>query len=187
VLVTKYFIYVGSALTALLFIAALCLPEPPALFADHTQTDKTIIRIKSTHKWPAKVVLDTSLPAILPPAGEVSQIAQPTARSADDWKNFGVFAALKSVEQTEDRRPTARAKHTRARVGRSNRLTDFPSAKEVKLEASNGCCRHERTGRRPSSGGMSRKRPVRTYGIPYNPVRQLNRPLWAVFRRAPSP
>jgi hypothetical protein len=79
--VTTYFVYVSSALAALLFIADLCFPEPLVLFPDHSQiVDKLIIRIKCAHEWPAKVVLDTSLP-VQPPAGEVSQIAQRVPRS----------------------------------------------------------------------------------------------------------
>ena len=79
---TTYFVYVSSAVAALLFIADLCFPEPLVLFPDHSQiVDKLIIRIKSAHEWPAKVVLDTSLSRIQPPAGEVSQIAQRVPRS----------------------------------------------------------------------------------------------------------
>ena len=67
--IARYFIFVGGALAALLFIAGWCLPTPPAMFAKQLVIDRSIIRIKSVRKWPEKVVLDTSQPTIAPPAG----------------------------------------------------------------------------------------------------------------------
>ena len=73
--VARYFIFVGGALTALLFIAGWCLPTPQAIFVDQPAArDRAIIRIKSARKWPEKVVLDTSPPMI---ALEPSRIAHP--------------------------------------------------------------------------------------------------------------
>jgi hypothetical protein len=186
VLVTKYFVYVGSSvLAALLFVAELCFLERPALFPDHSQiVDKTIIRIKSARKWPAKVVLDTSLPAIQPPAGEVSQIAQPAPRSPDEGtekEKLDAFAELKSVALAEDCRPTVRAKHMGARVSRSNYVARFPIAKRLALKARDGCCQSERTDRRVSSSGVSRRRVVRAFGFTCTPVWQLSRPLTAAL------
>jgi len=55
--IARYFIIVGGTLAALLFIAGWCLPTPPARFADQPQAlERAIIRIKSAHKWPEKVV-----------------------------------------------------------------------------------------------------------------------------------
>jgi hypothetical protein len=112
----------------------LCFPELPSLFPDHSQiVDKTIIRIKSAHKWPAKVVLDTSLPAIPPSAGKVSQIAQLAPHSPDEGtekEKLDGFAELKSVALAEDRCPTVRAKHTRK--GQSIKLCgQIPDCQEV--------------------------------------------------------
>ena len=63
----RYFIFVGGALAALLFIPGWCLPTPPAMFADQSALDRAAIRIKSARKWPEKVILDTSQPSITPP------------------------------------------------------------------------------------------------------------------------
>src|SRR5258705_1392430 len=127
--VTKYFVYVEPALAAVLSITDLCFPEPPTLFPDRSQiVDKTIIRIISEAKWTANVVFDTSLPAIQPPAGEVSKIAQLTPRApaeGTEKQKLDAFAELKSVALAEDRRPTVRAKDTRARVRRSNYVARF--------------------------------------------------------------
>jgi hypothetical protein len=64
--IARYFIFVGATLAALLLIADWCLPTPPAMFAKQLVIDKSIIRIKSAHKWPEKIVLDTSQPTITP-------------------------------------------------------------------------------------------------------------------------
>jgi len=61
--IARYFIVVGGTLAALLFIAGWCLPTPPVMFAgQRLAIDRAVIRIKTTHKWPEKVVLDTSKP-----------------------------------------------------------------------------------------------------------------------------
>ena len=160
-LVTKYFVYVGSALAALLFIADFCFPQPPPRLPDHSQiVDKTIIRIKSARKWPAKVVLDASLPTIRPSEGEVSEIAQLTLRSPGEGtekERLDAFAELKSVPLAEERRPTVRAKHMRARGSRSNHVARVPFAKRLALEARDRCCQFERTNRRARSRGVSRR------------------------------
>jgi hypothetical protein len=66
--VVRYFIFVGGALTVLLFISGWLLPIPPATYADQSAAlDRAVIRIKSAHKWPEEVILDTSQPTITPP------------------------------------------------------------------------------------------------------------------------
>ena len=65
--IARYFMFVGCTLVALLFIAGWCLPTPPAMFADQSVAiDRAVIRIKSTHKWPEKVILDTSQLTVTP-------------------------------------------------------------------------------------------------------------------------
>ena len=65
--IARYFIFVGGTLAALLFIPGWCLPTPPAIFADQSVAlDRAVIRIKSTHKWPEKVILDTSQLTVTP-------------------------------------------------------------------------------------------------------------------------
>ena len=63
----RYFLFTGSALLALLFLADWYLPKLSAEPA-RTGVDKTIIRIHSSQKWPAAVVFDTNLPTTNPPA-----------------------------------------------------------------------------------------------------------------------
>jgi len=66
--VARYFIFVGGVLAVLLFIPGWLLPNVPATFADQSVAlDRAVIRIKSAHKWPEKVILDTSQLTITPP------------------------------------------------------------------------------------------------------------------------
>jgi hypothetical protein len=62
----RYFVFVGSVLLALLFLADRYLPGQVAPSA-RADVERSIIRIHSRHKWPEAVVYDTSLPTIVPP------------------------------------------------------------------------------------------------------------------------
>jgi hypothetical protein len=69
--VLRYFVFVGAALLALLFVVAEAFPAPPAAAgANPTETaaaDVPMIRIHSDRKWPERVVFDTSVPTVIPP------------------------------------------------------------------------------------------------------------------------
>jgi len=71
VLIARYFFFVGSLLLAMLFGAGWYLPDSPQSFVREAQVDKSIIRIKSAHNWPEQVVIDPSLPTIVPPSSVV--------------------------------------------------------------------------------------------------------------------
>ena len=78
----RYFVFIGGVLLAILFIAERYLPlSASGSFAREARADKSIIRIKSGHKWPERVVFDTSLPTIVPPAlpvlAEAPRVSQP--------------------------------------------------------------------------------------------------------------
>jgi len=61
--VLRYFGWVGSFLLALLFVANRLFPEPiaRASLSDVPLRDKIGIRIHSDHKWPERVVMDTTM------------------------------------------------------------------------------------------------------------------------------
>jgi hypothetical protein len=64
----RYLLYVGSLLLGMLFIADWYLPSASSqTYFWEARVDKSIIRIKSAHKWPEPIVFDTSLPTIVPP------------------------------------------------------------------------------------------------------------------------
>ncbi len=57
----RYFLWVGSVLLALLFVADAYRPKLPAVEAN-TDASPVLIRIHSIQKWPARMVFDTSAP-----------------------------------------------------------------------------------------------------------------------------
>ena len=66
--VLRYFVFVGGALLALLFVAgAFAPPQPVAAKADTVvATENPTLRIRSDHKWPQAIVFDTTQPTIVP-------------------------------------------------------------------------------------------------------------------------
>jgi len=76
VLLVRYFLFAGSVLLALLFVADWYWRAAPVATAgddqaQETSADKAILRIQSAQKWPQKMVFDTSIPTIVPPPAPV--------------------------------------------------------------------------------------------------------------------
>jgi hypothetical protein len=68
--VLRYFLFVGGALLALLFAVDAFAPKVPVVVtAEASATaENPSLRIRSDRKWPDRIVFDTSLPTIVPPA-----------------------------------------------------------------------------------------------------------------------
>jgi hypothetical protein len=99
----RYFLFVGGALLALLFIVDALLPKEADSVRADAGTDKPFIRIHSDRKWPERVVFDTSLPTIVPvsavpvsavkagsvaPAAPTMAEASPKARVREAFAQF---------------------------------------------------------------------------------------------------
>jgi hypothetical protein len=143
--IARYFIFVGGTLAALLFIAGWLLPKPPAMFADQSVAlDRAVIRTKSAHIWPEKIVLDTSQLIITPPV-----IVDPPAiqsslplRSdkAPDPSNLEAMALLKpDTRPAAINHPTLQIKRGVARTARSRRVARGPVT-DRRTEMGGGCC-----------------------------------------------
>jgi hypothetical protein len=80
----RYFVFVGGALVGLLLLSNALLPQLPTAEATSTSTanDLPMIRIHSAQKWPRRVVIDTSLPTIIPPQTAAAEPATPVATAA---------------------------------------------------------------------------------------------------------
>ena len=97
----RYFIYVGGALLALLFIADACLPPLPVAKASRSATDLSVIRIHSDTKWPERVVFDTTRPTITPvPAPVVAEVTAPKEKTAAAPPKGGVREAFAQLPAT---------------------------------------------------------------------------------------
>lgn len=72
----RYFMFVGGALLALLFVVDYVLPSAPAAQAVATASnDPPLIRIRSDRHLPERVVLDTSQPMIAAPVVTAAVVA----------------------------------------------------------------------------------------------------------------
>jgi hypothetical protein len=97
----RYFIFVGGALLALLFIADACLPALPVVKAARSDTDLSVIRIHSDTKWPERVVFDTTRPTITPvPAPMVAEAVAPQEKIAAAPSKGGVREAFAQLPAT---------------------------------------------------------------------------------------
>ena len=81
-LVARYFVFVGGALLALLFVVNAALPALPTVESPQSAgTDRSIIRIQSDRKWPERIVFDTTRPTVTPnptlAATRVAEAPQP--------------------------------------------------------------------------------------------------------------
>src|ERR1700712_4005724 len=76
--VARYFMFVGGALLAVLFLVDAHVP-PQAVVPSHAapSIDRNVVRIRSDAKLPERVVYDTSLPTIVPPVSKVQVAAAP--------------------------------------------------------------------------------------------------------------
>ena len=144
--IARYFMFVGGTLAALLFIPGWLLPPPRGTFADQSVAlDRAVIRIKSAHKWPEKVVLDTSQPTIAPPTVEEPPAAQSVwlpPDKAGDQSNLEAMALLNpDPPLAAVDHPTLRIKRGLARTARSKRVPRDPvTGRLARAEAGGGCC-----------------------------------------------
>jgi hypothetical protein len=161
--IARYFIFVGATLTALLLIADWCLPTPPAMFAKQLVIDKSIIRIRSAHKWPEKIVLDTSQPTITPLAVAELPAAQPVRLPPDEARDQSNLQALALWKPDT---PSAAVDHSALRIkrglaglARPQRVARGPTTRRLaRTEAGGGCCQFGWIDNAPtSSNAMSRR------------------------------
>ena len=143
--IARYFIFVGGTLAALLLIADWRLPAPPAMFSHQLVIDRSIIRIKSAHKWPEKIVLDTSRPILTVPTPEEPPTAQSVRLPPDEAGNR---SNLEAMAQLNPDPPLAAVDHPPLRINRG--LAKIVRSKPVggpvtrrlaRAEGGGGCCR----------------------------------------------
>ena len=71
----RYFVSVSGLLLALLFAVNWVWQNPSPIPNYGSPLDEKIVRIRSEHKWPRKVELDTTTPTIVPPSTEAAETA----------------------------------------------------------------------------------------------------------------
>ncbi len=127
--VGRYFIFVGGFLLALLFLVDWCFPSVPGVSPQETSSiDRPAIRIKSTYKWPEKVVIDTNLPTIIPSMAAVVAAAEPVTTGTVASPQLEAFAELKPpAPQVAKHHPPARPMRRIARATRTTRVAAYPA------------------------------------------------------------
>jgi hypothetical protein len=128
VFLIRYFIFVGGVLLALLFVADWYWPNQSPMSSYGTPIDEAIVRIRSEHKWPQKVELDTATPIIVPQ----SLRAEETAETAIPPANESALNALAqaNLPQKQKRKPPAHARYRSPNNGDGLRfaVNPMPSA-----------------------------------------------------------
>ena len=137
--IARYFIVVGSALAVLLLIVGWSLPGLPESFPDRPEIiERVAIRIRSEHKWPEKIVLDTTQVTIPTPSIEVAPTERLVARLPDEMTDqAGVDSLAKpnpDVRPIDSRRRPARKPgrvFPSTHVARPRNRNNPPSRKRV--------------------------------------------------------
>ena len=102
----RYFLFVGTALLALLFIVDACLPQLPVVESANTAanantaTDLSVIRIHSDRKWPERVEFDTSLPVTMAAPVRTAEASVPAtaANGTAPIRMRDAFAQLQTAQ-----------------------------------------------------------------------------------------
>src|SRR5882757_8353294 len=124
--VARYFLFVGGVLLALLFALDAFAPQQVAVAGNAAPSiDKTVVRIRSDQKLPERVVYDTSLPTIVPPAAKTQIAAVPPAPVADATAQarvrdtFAQFVPAEAKKLEKQIEPQAPHKRKIARIAKS--------------------------------------------------------------------
>src|SRR5216684_1713523 len=134
------------------------------MFANQLAIDRSIIRIKSAHKWPEKVVLVTSQPTIASPAVDDPPAVQSVRLPPDeagDQSNLEALAQLKpDTPSAAVDHPTLRIKRGLAKTARSRSVARGTATRRLaRPEANGGYCQFGWINNgQTSSNGKSRRR-----------------------------
>jgi hypothetical protein len=142
--IARYFAVVGCVLTGLLLIAGWALPEAPASFPDRPEIERAPIRITSEHKWPEKIVLDTSQPVGLPARSEGVQVQQAIESLSDE---IAYEATVDDVakpnleaQPINPRRAPARSRRKRRKAPFSHLARARNRREQANSSAGDQCC-----------------------------------------------
>ena len=116
----RYFVFTGGILLGLLFWTDWYFPRP-VTEAAAADVDRSVIRIRSSHRWPAAVRFDTAMPMPRPDAVAANEPESPVATPATSLRQAYAYApspAAKTVERVHRRKPVSRlsSRDTRRRL-----------------------------------------------------------------------
>src|SRR4051794_10043134 len=146
--IARYFMVVGSALVSLLQIAGWSLPEAASSFPDRPEIDRATIRIRSEHKWPERIVLDTSRSTMTPPAvtdPPAAQLSVPLpSGEAPTRSNLDSMALKPDTQLVAIDRPPLQTGRAVARTARPKHVARGPVTHRLaRAEMSRSCCQFD--------------------------------------------
>jgi hypothetical protein len=127
--VMRYFVFVGGALLALLFVANAFMTPLPKVEGTQSAVDLSFVRIHSDRKWPERVVFDTTLPTITPvPAPVATAMAEPPSPQ----KSAAAVASKSRVREAYAQLPVhaAQPRNSEARK-RKSVVRDYPGSSRM--------------------------------------------------------
>jgi hypothetical protein len=123
----RYFVLAGSMLLALLFLTDWYMPQLAATPA-RAEIDRTIIRLHSRHKWPERIVIDTTLPTIVPQPVKIVETSPvetpPVVRSPREA--LALATPVQAATPAVAPRPVPKRRPRTARTGA--RITSFEAS-----------------------------------------------------------
>ena len=135
----RYFVFVGGALLALLFVADFVWPTSPVPKAIVTASnDQPLIRIRSDRHLPDRVVLDTSQPTIAAPAAKTAAVVMPQPPVQADV--LAEMSAKARVRETfaqftpSTKADTAAARKTDVRPQAQAQIAEAPQAQAPQIQ-----------------------------------------------------
>ena len=130
----RYFVFVGGALLALLFVSNVYLPKAPDEVRADAGFDRSTIRIHSERKWPERVVFDTNQPTIVPAPTTIASVPVPAA-VADASTKAGVRDSFAQLQPNQTQLQLTDPKKTEKPVQRKRRIARRPAAPPVMMVA----------------------------------------------------
>lgn len=139
----KYFGFVGSALVLLLIGISWCFPQPAEPLSDGN--DRPAIRIASAEQLPERIVIDTSLPTIVPPPSVLEFAERWPQEPATSVEHLSkpvppapVSGLLRKQNPTKQEPPKKIAAHraapkTSVESGRADKIPASPSVTRLAL------------------------------------------------------
>jgi len=115
--IVRYFVFVGACLTAIMLVLNATLPpvgpvNGASRESDHASFDRSVIRIAGTEKKTEALVIDTSLPTIVPP----QTVAQAAAPQASNTAVREARAEVPKLEPAEAPKKKKVAAHRKVRT-----------------------------------------------------------------------
>src|SRR5215203_552701 len=109
--VARYFLYVGAVLIALLFAVDAFTPKDAVVRSTASaaaSVENPTLRIRSGHKWPERVVYDTSLPTIVSPKAELAAVVPALAPAQEISAKSRVRESFAQFKPVDEPKPEAK-------------------------------------------------------------------------------